>query len=81
MLCINFYQKVEDGSEKFYILFKFMLENILEMLLLLLKYEIFVYSFKVEGVYLCGGCVVCGGLCWLDCQEDFRMEILGLVKV
>lgn len=43
-----------------------MLEFIFDMLLLLFKFEIFVYSFCVEGVYLCGGKVVCGGFCWFD---------------
>lgn len=54
---------------------------ILEMLLLLFVFEIFVYLLCVEGVYLCGGKVVCGGLCWFDCCEDFCIEVLGFVKV
>ncbi|MCP4233644.1 MAG: NAD-glutamate dehydrogenase, partial [Aestuariibacter sp.] len=76
----NFYQKAEDGSEKPYISFKLMPENIPEMPLPLPKYEIFVYSPKVEGVHLRGGRVARGGLRWSDRQEDFRTEILGLVK-
>jgi glutamate dehydrogenase len=43
-------------------------------------YEIFVYSPRFEGVHLRGGKVARGGLRWSDRQEDFRTEILGLVK-
>ncbi|MCK5877651.1 MAG: NAD-glutamate dehydrogenase [Candidatus Marithrix sp.] len=43
-------------------------------------FEIFVYSPKVEGVHLRGGKVARGGLRWSDRLEDFRTEILGLVK-
>ncbi|WP_029114565.1 NAD-glutamate dehydrogenase [Mycobacterium sp. URHB0044] len=44
------------------------------------KYEIFVYSPRVEGVHLRFGNVARGGLRWSDRREDFRTEILGLVK-
>ncbi|GAA2623022.1 NAD-glutamate dehydrogenase [Actinomadura fulvescens] len=44
------------------------------------KYEIFVYSPKVEGVHLRFGAVARGGLRWSDRREDFRTEILGLAK-
>ena len=44
------------------------------------KFEIFVYSPQVEGVHLRFGPVARGGLRWSDRQEDFRTEILGLVK-
>ncbi len=43
-------------------------------------FEIFVYSPNVEGVHLRGGKVARGGLRWSDRLEDFRTEILGLVK-
>jgi glutamate dehydrogenase len=43
-------------------------------------YEIFVYSPRVEGVHLRFGAVARGGLRWSDRAEDFRTEILGLVK-
>jgi len=43
-------------------------------------YEIFVYSPRVEGVHLRFGKVARGGLRWSDRREDFRTEILGLVK-
>jgi glutamate dehydrogenase len=44
------------------------------------KYEIFVYSARVEGVHLRFGPVARGGLRWSDRRDDFRTEILGLVK-
>lgn len=44
------------------------------------KFEIFVYSPRVEGVHLRGGAVSRGGLRWSDRIEDFRTEVLGLVK-
>ncbi|GER24358.1 NAD-glutamate dehydrogenase [Zafaria cholistanensis] len=44
------------------------------------KYEIWVYSPRVEGVHLRFGDVARGGLRWSDRREDFRTEVLGLVK-
>ena len=43
-------------------------------------FEIFVYSPRVEGVHLRGGSVARGGLRWSDRPEDFRTEVLGLMK-
>src|SRR4051812_31776090 len=43
-------------------------------------YEIFVFSPRVEGVHLRFGAVARGGLRWSDRREDFRTEVLGLVK-
>ncbi len=43
-------------------------------------YEVFVYSPKVQGVHLRFGKVARGGLRWSDRREDFRTEVLGLVK-
>jgi glutamate dehydrogenase len=42
--------------------------------------EIHVYSPRVEGVHLRGGMIARGGLRWSDRPEDFRTEVLGLVK-
>jgi len=42
--------------------------------------EIFVYSPRVEGIHLRGGKVARGGLRWSDRHEDFRTEVLGLMK-
>ena len=44
------------------------------------RFEIFVYSPRTEGVHLRGGTVARGGLRWSDRREDFRTEILGLMK-
>lgn len=76
----NFFQSHDDGREKSYVSVKFLPELIAEMPLPLPKYEIFVYSPRVEGVHLRGGKVARGGLRWSDRREDFRTEVLGLVK-
>ena len=44
------------------------------------RYEIFIYSPRFEGVHLRGGKVARGGIRWSDRREDFRTEVLGLVK-
>ncbi|MBC3767504.1 NAD-glutamate dehydrogenase [Neptunicella marina] len=76
----NFYQKDSEGNDKPYVSFKMLPELIPDMPLPRPKFEIFVYSPRVEGVHLRGGKVARGGLRWSDRQEDFRTEILGLVK-
>ncbi|WP_371372387.1 NAD-glutamate dehydrogenase [Thalassotalea aquiviva] len=76
----NYFQPDENGNIKPYISFKLMPESIPEMPKPLPKYEIFVYSPQVEGVHLRGGKVARGGLRWSDRREDFRTEVLGLVK-
>ncbi len=76
----NFYQKDNQGQPKSYISIKLDPRNIPEMPLPLPMFEIFVYSARVEGVHLRGGKVARGGLRWSDRFEDYRTEILGLVK-
>ncbi|HEX8205030.1 MAG TPA: NAD-glutamate dehydrogenase [Solirubrobacteraceae bacterium] len=44
------------------------------------RFEVFVYSPRTEGVHLRGGQVARGGLRWSDRLEDFRTEVLGLMK-
>ncbi len=44
------------------------------------RFEIFVYSPRVEGVHLRNGRIARGGIRWSDRREDFRTEVLGLVK-
>ncbi|MFL5878339.1 MAG: NAD-glutamate dehydrogenase [Solirubrobacteraceae bacterium] len=44
------------------------------------QFEIFVYSPRTEGVHLRGGKVARGGIRWSDRREDFRTEVLGLMK-
>ncbi len=76
----NYFQLNEQGQHKSYVSFKLMPEMIPEMPKPLPKFEIFVYSPQVEGVHLRGGKVARGGLRWSDRREDFRTEVLGLVK-
>ncbi len=76
----NFYQVDANGLEKEYISFKLNPKKIPEVPLPIPMYEIFVYSPRVEGVHLRGGKVARGGLRWSDRREDFRTEVLGLVK-
>ncbi|PJG58650.1 NAD-glutamate dehydrogenase [Aeromonas cavernicola] len=76
----NYYQLDSAGNIKPYISFKLAPASISEMPLPLPKFEIFVYSPRVEGVHLRWGKVARGGLRWSDRKEDFRTEVLGLVK-
>ena len=76
----NYYQPGEDGKPKSYLSFKFDPKKVLELPEPRPMYEIFVYSPRVEGVHLRGGPVARGGLRWSDRREDFRTEVLGLVK-
>lgn len=76
----NYFQKTIDGVSKSYISFKFDPSRISDLPLPRPKYEIFVYSPRVEGVHLRAGKVARGGLRWSDRREDFRTEVLGLMK-
>ena len=76
----NFYQTDEHGQAKDYISFKFDPHKIPELPLPRPMYEIYVYSPRFEGVHLRGGKVARGGLRWSDREEDYRTEVLGLVK-
>ena len=76
----NFFQPDFDGNPKNYISFKLQPADIPDMPKPRPTFEIFVYSPRVEGVHLRGGKVARGGLRWSDRLEDFRTEVLGLVK-
>lgn len=76
----NYFQRSKDGLAKNYIVFKFDPAAISELPLPRPKYEVFVYSPKVEGIHLRAGKVARGGLRWSDRREDFRTEVLGLMK-
>lgn len=76
----NYFQKKSDDTFKSYISFKFDPSAISDLPLPRPMYEIFVYSPRVEGVHLRGGKVARGGLRWSDRREDFRTEVLGLMK-
>ncbi|MFZ4540669.1 MAG: NAD-glutamate dehydrogenase, partial [Rickettsiales bacterium] len=75
----NFYQ-TQNGAPKPYLSIKFRSADIPEMPLPVPYAEIFVTSMRVEGIHLRGGRVARGGLRWSDRPEDFRTEVLGLVK-
>lgn len=76
----NFWQTTEDGQAKSYMSFKLNPREIPGVPEPKPLFEIWVYSPRVEGVHLRGGKVARGGLRWSDRREDFRTEILGLVK-
>ena len=76
----NFYQLTSTGQPKSYISFKLEPSAISDMPQPCPRFEIFVYSPRVEGVHLRYGKVARGGLRWSDRNEDFRTEVLGLVK-
>lgn len=76
----NFFQQEADGGLKSYLSFKLRPAAIPDMPRPVPMFEVYVYSPRVEGVHLRGGKVARGGLRWSDRQEDFRTEVLGLVK-
>ena len=76
----NFFQSGADGHPRETISFKFACARVTAMPLPRPLFEIFVYAPRVEGVHLRFGYVARGGLRWSDRPEDFRTEILGLVK-
>nr|WP_294867835.1 NAD-glutamate dehydrogenase [uncultured Pseudogulbenkiania sp.] len=76
----NFWQKAEDGQFKSYMSFKLESNAIPFLPQPRPMFEIWVYSPRVEGVHLRGSKVARGGLRWSDRMEDFRTEVLGLVK-
>ncbi|SBT46585.1 NAD-glutamate dehydrogenase [Micromonospora auratinigra] len=76
----SFYQKPAGGRPKSYVAFKLDPQAIPELPAPRPKFEIFVYSPRFEGVHLRFGSVARGGLRWSDRREDFRTEVLGLVK-
>ncbi|WP_207850192.1 NAD-glutamate dehydrogenase domain-containing protein, partial [Pseudomonas sp. 21_B] len=75
-----YYQRDEQGERKDRLSFKFSAKDIPNLPKPKPMFEIFVYSPKVEAVHLRGGKVARGGLRWSDRMEDFRTEVLGLVK-
>ena len=76
----NYFQRDKNKQLKNYFSFKLSPHLIADMPLPVPMFEIFVYSPRVEGVHLRGGKVARGGLRWSDRMEDFRTEVLGLVK-
>lgn len=76
----NHYQTDASGKPKPYLSFKLASGQIPGMPQPVPLFEIFVYSTEMEGTHLRGGKVARGGLRWSDRREDFRTEVLGLVK-
>ncbi len=76
----NFYQLAADGLPSSTIALKFDSSMIDDLPLPRPLYEITVYSPRVEGIHLRFGKVARGGLRWSDRPQDFRTEVLGLVK-
>ncbi|GGB84886.1 NAD-specific glutamate dehydrogenase [Marinobacterium zhoushanense] len=76
----NYFRTDEAGLPRGYFSFKLDPSAIPEIPKPRPRFEIFVYSPRVEGVHLRGGKVARGGLRWSDRLEDYRTEVLGLVK-
>ena len=76
----SFFQRGSDGRPKSYVAFKLDPLSIPDLPAPRPRFEIFVYSPAFEGVHLRFGPVARGGLRWSDRREDFRTEVLGLVK-
>ena len=76
----DFYQRDHDGRPKELVAVKFASRKLDDIPLPRPLYEIFVYSPRLEAVHLRFGKVARGGIRWSDRPQDFRTEILGLVK-
>jgi glutamate dehydrogenase len=76
----NYFQRQPSGAPKSYLSVKLASHEIDLLPLPRPLYEIFVYAPRMEGVHLRGGKVARGGIRWSDRKEDFRTEILGLMK-
>jgi glutamate dehydrogenase len=76
----NFFQKDKEGKEKPYLSLKLDSRAINDLPEPRPFREIFVYSTRMEGIHLRGDKIARGGIRWSDRHEDFRTEILGLMK-
>ena len=76
----NFWRRDGQGRRRSFLSFKFDPGKVPDLPMPRPRFEIFVYSTRFEGVHLRGGPVARGGLRWSDRLEDFRTEVLGLVK-
>jgi len=76
----SFYQRAQDGRFKPTIAYKFDSARVPDAPKPRPYREIFVYGPRTEGIHLRFGPVARGGLRWSDRREDFRTEVLGLVK-
>ncbi|WP_420434981.1 NAD-glutamate dehydrogenase [Hyphobacterium sp.] len=80
VLRTNYYQTATDGKAKAHISFKIASRDLEELPLPKPYREIFVWAPNVEGVHIRFGPIARGGLRWSDRRDDFRTEVLGLVK-
>ncbi|MCY4452199.1 MAG: NAD-glutamate dehydrogenase [Immundisolibacterales bacterium] len=76
----NYYQRGPDGRRRPCLALKLDPSCVHEMPEPRPRFEIFVYSPRLEGVHLRGGPIARGGIRWSDRREDFRTEVLGLLK-
>jgi glutamate dehydrogenase len=76
----NAYQLSSAGQLKDYLSFKIESQKLRELPLPKPLFEIFVFSTRMEGIHLRMGFVARGGIRWSDRREDFRTEVLGLMK-
>jgi glutamate dehydrogenase len=76
----NFYQTGEGGQVKPYLSVKLDPSRVPSLPKPRPMFEVFVYSPRTEAVHLRGGKVARGGIRWSDRREDFRTEVLGLMK-
>lgn len=76
----NYFQLDSDKKRKEYVSFKLSSREVTDLPLPKPLYEIFVYSTNFEGIHLRNAKVARGGIRWSDRPEDFRTEILGLMK-
>ena len=74
----NFFKRCEDDD--YFLSFKISAIGIMEMPFPRPLYETYVHSATMEGIHLRGGLVARGGIRWSDRPDDFRTEILGLMK-
>jgi glutamate dehydrogenase len=76
----NFFQTTEAGAPKPWLSLKIDSRSVTDLPLPRPWVEVFVYSPRVEAIHLRGGKVARGGIRWSDRREDFRTEVLGLMK-
>jgi len=74
----NYFQHINDETNC--ISFKLDSRKIDKLPMPAPRFEIFVYSPRFEGIHLRGGLVARGGIRWSDRKEDYRTEVLGLMK-
>jgi len=76
----NYFQRDAANDRKSYLSFKLDSKAVPDLPLPRPMFEIFVYAPSMEGIHLRAGKVARGGIRWSDRREDFRTEILGLMK-